>query len=65
MYVECRKKDKLSCSCDGGVCQELQAEGREETGNWGMRGLDGHQPLDLVTRLGAFCYRVGQLGILR
>lgn len=45
--------------------QDLQTEEREEgTTSSSVKGLDGHRLLDMVTKLGAFCYRVGQLGVL-
>ena len=45
--------------------QESQAGRGEESLSWGLKGLEGKHLLDMVTKLGAFCYRVGQLGVLR
>ncbi|XP_076441937.1 uncharacterized protein LOC143280973 isoform X2 [Babylonia areolata] len=45
-------------------CAEAQTRGRGEGFSSGLKGLDGHHLLDMVTKLGAFCYHVGQLGML-
>ena len=47
------------------VLQESQAGRGEEGRSWGLSGLEGKHLLDMVTKLGAFCYRLGPLGVLR
>ncbi|KAK7103379.1 hypothetical protein V1264_018289 [Littorina saxatilis] len=44
--------------------EEWQRGGKGEGLAWGLSGLEGKHLLDMVTQLGAFCYRVGQLGVL-
>ncbi|KAK7502719.1 hypothetical protein BaRGS_00005969, partial [Batillaria attramentaria] len=45
--------------------EQLQSDStRGDPSSWRLSGLQGDHLIDMVTQLGAFCYRVGQLGVL-